>query len=57
MKPIKTALVCYTKWGYVCLQEWHESERKAKKAGRWMVDNDYAWSYKTIRMNSNNNEK
>ena len=47
MKPQKTLLVCFTSWGSICLREVYPSKSAAVNEGRWMIDNGFAFSYKT----------
>lgn len=46
MAPQKTRLICFTKWGSECYSNEFPSKKQALEEARWMVDNNYAFSYK-----------
>lgn len=47
MKAQKTFLVCFTRWGSICLRQEFESKSAALKEARQMIEEGYAFSYKT----------
>jgi hypothetical protein len=50
MKAQKTFLVCFTSWGSICLRKEFLSKNAAVKEAKWMIDNGFAFSYKTKKI-------
>lgn len=48
MRGIKIKLVAWTNWGSECCHQTFDSKKAAVEQGRWLVDNGYAFSYKTF---------
>lgn len=45
MKPQRCYLICFTRWGYPCYRNHHDSKSDALKTWRKMRDDGYAFSY------------
>lgn len=50
MKPIKCKLVCFTRWGSICLNKVCNTISEAKTTAKELIDDGYAFDYKIKKL-------
>lgn len=49
MKAHETTVQLYSRMGHAFAPDTFPSKRQALEHARWMVNNDYAWTYRIIK--------